>query len=55
MEKTYQYDQGSVRVIFPEECDRENLKKITIDFIKDTIKWRETHGNCNTCKNFEKE
>ena len=55
MERTYHYEHGTVRVIFPEECDREELKKITANFIKESIRWREINGNGNTSKDFGKK
>jgi len=37
MERTYKYRNGTIYVTLPESCDREELKKVTEDFLKKVI------------------
>ena len=37
MERTYSYRSGTIYVTLPESCDREELKKVTEDFLKKVI------------------
>ena len=37
MERTYKYRNGTIYVTLPESCDREELRKVTEDFLKKVI------------------
>lgn len=37
MERTYEYRSGTIYVTLPESCDREELRKVTEDFLKKVI------------------
>lgn len=52
MEKKYEYKNGIIYVTLPETCDRENLRKVTEDFLKKVIRGRDKYGNSNTSANF---
>ena len=55
MEKIYKYENGTIYVTTPESCDRENLRKVTEDFLKKVIYGGVTHGNSNTRANFREK
>ena len=52
MERTYKYRNGTIYVILPESCDREELKKVTEDFLKKVLSEGRKNGNSNTSENF---
>lgn len=37
MEKIYKYKNGVIHVFTPEKCDREQLMKVTEEFLKKVI------------------
>ena len=37
MERAYEYRNGTIYVTLPESCDREELRKVTEDFLKKVI------------------
>lgn len=55
MEKVYEYENGTIYVTLPETCDREELRKVTEDFLRKVMYGGVKHGDINTCKNFRKE
>ena len=52
MEKTYKCKNGTIFVTLPESCDRENLKKVTEDFLKKVISEGKKNGDSNTRRDF---
>lgn len=51
MEKVYKYRNGTIYVMLPESCDREELKKATEEFLKKAIKGGYKYGNSNSSRN----
>ena len=37
MEKIYEYKNGTIYVTIPETCDRDELRRVTEDFLKKVI------------------
>lgn len=55
MEKTYEFQNGTIYVMLPESCDREKLKKVTEEFLKKVIYGGSNNVNSNSSKNFRKK
>ena len=55
MEKTYKFENGTIVVTLPETCDREELRKVTEEFLKRVINGGRQHGNSNQSRNFRKK
>lgn len=55
MERTYKYRNGTIYVTLPTSCDRENLKKITEDFLKKVISEGKKNGYSNSSGNFREK
>ena len=55
MERTYKYRNGTIYVTLPESCDREELMKVTEDFLKKVINGGKNNGNSNSSRNLRKE
>lgn len=55
MEKIYEYENGTIYVTLPESCDREELRRVTEDFLKKVITGGYKNGNSNTRTNFRKK
>lgn len=55
MDKTYRYRSGTISVTLPKSCDREELARVTEEFLKKVISEGNKHGNFNTSRNFRKE
>lgn len=55
MEKIYKSQNGTIYVEIPESCDREQLRKVTEEFLRKAL--REENGNehINKTRNFRKE
>ena len=52
MEKIYEFENGTIHVMIPETCDRDNLRKVTEDFLKKVINGGKKNVNSNTRRNF---
>ena len=52
MDKIYKYKNGTIYVTLPESCDRENLIKITEDFLKKVINGGSKNGNNHSSRDF---
>lgn len=52
MEKVYKRRNGTIFVTLPESCDREELKRVTEEFLKTVIREGKKNGNSNTRGNF---
>ena len=52
MEKKYEYENGTIYVTIPEQCDREKLRKVTEEFLKKVIYGGRKNGNSDTRTNF---
>ena len=55
MERVYEYDNGTIYVTLPESCDREELRRVTEDFLKKVISGGCKNGNDNTRTNFREK
>lgn len=55
MKKVYEYQNGTICVMLPKSCDRENLIKVTADFLKKVVSEGTKNGYSNTCKNFREK
>ena len=55
MERTYKYRHGTIYVILPESCDREELRKVTEDFLKKVINGGKKNGYSNSSRNFREK
>jgi hypothetical protein len=55
MEKTYEYKNGTITVELPESCDREELKRVTEDFLKKVIRGGNKNGYSYTSRNLNKQ
>lgn len=55
MEKVYEFRNGVIHVTLPETCDRDELKKITEDFLRKVIYRRINNGNHSTSEHFRKK
>ena len=55
MEKTYKLENRTIVVTLPETCDREELRKVTEEFLKRVINGGRQNGNSNQSRNFRKE
>ena len=55
MDKTHKYRSGTIYVTLPESCDREELKKVTEEFLKKVINGGKKDGNSDSSRNFRKE
>lgn len=55
MEKVYKYKNGTIYVTFPDDCDRNKLKKVTEEFLKRVIKGGINNVYSNTSRNFREE
>jgi hypothetical protein len=55
MEKIYEFENGTIHVMIPETCDRDNLRKVTEDFLKKVMYGGSKNGNSNSCRNFRKK
>ncbi len=51
MEKVYEYENAIIRVRSVNDYNRENLKKVTEEFLKKVISEGKKNGNCNTSGN----
>ena len=52
MEKIYKRKNGTIVVTLPESCDREELRRVTEDFLKKVINGGKKHGYSYTSRNF---
>lgn len=48
MEKTYKCKNGTIYVTVPKTCDREELRKVTEEFLKKVINGGKKNGNSYT-------
>ena len=55
MEKVYECKSGTIFVTLPESCDRENLKKVTEDFLKKVIREGKKDDHSDTTNNFRQK
>ena len=55
MEKTYKCKNGTIFVTLPESCDREELRKVTEEFLKKVISGGQKYGNSNSRRNFREK
>ena len=56
MEKVYRCKNGTIFVTLPESSDREELKKVTEEFLKKVISGgKKENGNSGSCKDFRKQ
>ena len=55
MEKVYKCKNGTIHVTVPKTCDREELRKVTEDFLKKVINGGKNNGNCYPSRNFREE
>ena len=55
MEKRYKYKNGTIIVTLPESCDREELKKVTEDFLKKVMSEGKKNGNRYKSRNFREK
>lgn len=54
MNKIYKYENATIIVINPDSNNMEILQKSTENFLRNVIKERNKHGNCNTTGNINK-
>ena len=55
MKKTYRYKNGTICVTLSKSYNRENLMKVTEEFLKKVISEELKNGNSNTSKNFREK
>lgn len=55
MERVYKCKNGTIYVTVPEESNREELRKVTEDFLKKVISGGKKNGNSYTSRNFGKK
>ena len=55
MEKIYKHQNGTIIVMLPESCDREELKRVTEVFLKKVLSEEKKNGNRNTRRNFREK
>ena len=55
MEKVYKRKNGTITVELPESCDREELKRVTEEFLKKVIRGGNKNGYSYTSRNFSKK
>lgn len=48
MEKVFECQNGTIHVTIPDHCDREELKKVTEEFLKKVNTGGKNNGNGNT-------
>ena len=48
MEKIYKCKNGIIVVTKPNSCDRDELRKVTEDFLKKVLSGGKNNGNSNT-------
>lgn len=52
MKRVYKFKNGTIYVTTPETCDREELRKVTEEFLKKVIYGGTKNGNSNTRRDF---
>lgn len=55
MKKTFECENGTIYVEVPETCNRENLKKVTEDFLKKVLNGRYKNEHVNKTTNFREK
>ena len=55
MERVYKNQNGIIVVELPEVCDREELRKVTEDFLKKVLNGGSRNEHANTSKNFREK
>ena len=55
MKKVYKNQNGVILVELPESSDREQLRKVTEDFLKKVINGGSRNEHINTSKNFREK
>lgn len=55
MQSKYEYKNGTIYVTLPETCDRENLRKVTEEFLKKVMYGGIDNGNSSTRSTIRKE
>ena len=55
MEKIYKFENATVCVISTKSCDREELRRVTEEFMKKVIYGGKKHGNTNSTRNLSKK
>ena len=55
MEKTYKCKNGTIYVMLPESSDREELRRVTEDFLKKVISGGKKNGNSYTSEHLGKK
>lgn len=55
MKKIYKYENATIIIINPNANNMEILQKSTEDFLRNVIKERSKHGNCNTTRHIRKK
>lgn len=55
MKKTYKYENAIIRVTSSKSCSREELIKLTEDFMKKVIYGGKKNGYTNTTRNFNEK
>ena len=48
MEKIYKFKNGTIFVTQPKSCDRDELRRVTEDFLKKVLSGGKNNGNSNT-------
>ena len=55
MEKVYNCKNGTITVMLPESSDREELKRVTEEFMRKVVSGGKKNGYSYTSKNFREE
>lgn len=55
MRKVYNYENATIIIVNTNVCTTDKFKKSTENFIKKVIKERNTYGNSDQTRNFNKE
>ena len=55
MEKVYNCKNGTITVMLPESSDREELKRVTEEFMRKVISGGKKNGNSYTSRNFREK
>lgn len=55
MERVYKNQNGIIIVELPEFCDREELRKVTEDFLKKVLNGGSRNEHINTSTNFREK